>query len=58
MAGRCSDAVLKQALNVNNEMKANGAKAWQIRAAVGPLFMEHEKELEAARTDQELRIIG
>jgi len=56
MAGRCSDAVLEQALNVYNEMKADGAKAWQIRAAVGPIFMEHEKELEAARTDQVPRI--
>ena len=27
-----------------------------IRAAVGPIFMEHEKELEAARTDQVPRI--
>ena len=34
MAGRCSDEVLEKALGVYNEMKADGAKAWQIRSVL------------------------
>lgn len=56
MQGKCSEAVLEQTLNIYTEMKADGAKAYQIKATVGPIFMEHEKELEAARTDQVPRI--
>jgi len=56
MAGKCSDAVLEQTLNIYNEMKADGAKAFEIKAALGPIFLEHAKEIEAARTDQVPRI--
>lgn len=56
MKGKCSDGVLEKTLNVYNDMKADGAKVYEIRAAIGPMFMEHEKELEAARTDQVPRI--
>jgi len=56
MVGKCSDAVLEQTLNIYNEMKADGAKAYEIKAALGPIFMEHAKEIEAARTDQVPRI--
>jgi len=56
IAGQCSEEVLEKTLNIYTEMKADGAKAYEIRATIGPIFMEHAKEIEAARTDQVPRI--
>jgi len=56
LQGKCSDAVLEQTLNIYTEMKADGAKAYQIKAALAPIFLEEGKAIEAARTDQVPRI--
>jgi len=56
LQGKCSDAVLEQTLNIYTEMKADGAKAYQIKAALAPIFLEEGKAVEAARTDQVPRI--
>lgn len=52
LVGKLSDEQLEGALNIYTEMKADGAKAYQIKAALTPVFIEAGKAIEAARTDQ------
>jgi len=54
--GQVSDATLEKTLAIFEKMRADNAKAYQIKNTLAPIFIEEAKAIEAARTDAVPRV--